>query len=109
MKKLRQKAKQDIEKETDEFENKMMKQNEIDGKPEVPNQAVHRIEETDHRLEIENEGANFKKLTNPEPEDENNNFIDEDDESFIGPKLPKLMSKAEKEAFIQEELAFWRS
>ena len=34
---------------------------------------------------------------------------EEDEEGFIGPKLPKMMTKAEKEAFFQELRAMWRS
>ena len=49
-----------------------------------------------------------------EPEDdfaavEDVNAMSEEDEKFIGPKLPKLMSEMGKEAFMEELRAIWRS
>ena len=36
-------------------------------------------------------------------------IVTEEDEKFIGPKLPKLMTREETDAFIKEMLAEWRS
>ena len=38
-------------------------------------------------------------------ETEDDNIIDEDHEDFIGPKLPRMMSKAEVEEFQRELFA----
>ena len=40
---------------------------------------------------------------------ESEDFVTEEDENFIGPKMPKLMSREETDAFIKEILAEWRS
>ena len=37
------------------------------------------------------------------------NAMSEEDEKFISPKLPKLMSEVEKEAFMEELRVIWRS
>ena len=108
LKKAKQKSRKDEEKESSDAKRDFEDNVKKEGIEEVGNKTCEEIkpEEKNPVSDINCNSTREDNLASDvAPAD---SFREEDEEGFIGPKIPKMMTKADKEAFLEELRAIWR-